>query len=599
MTTKINSSNIANSGVSAGQYVNSVITVNPQGQVTAAVDGPLIPTISTIAVTSSDWTPLDDLNADTTLAYIKITGNYFQENCVVLFNNLVATTTNRLNFTKTTASSQSLSSVLDFASTSNLTVGMTVTGHSAIPSGTTISAISSSTRITLSNSLTSSIPTNSSITFSDNNQLIITAANIPTGIYNITVVNPQGGLATKVNAITFGPNPAWQTSAILPAQNQETSYNQQLTATDAVSYSLASGSILPGTLTLSSSGLLSGTLPQVSQNTTYTFNIIATDAQLQDSIRTFSLTVYRGPATADITPAVNGKTTWDFNVDGPLNLTTAGTWTITPTVSFYAMAKVWGAAGGGAANSAAGGGGGYAAGRVYFQNATAYAIVVGSGGQYSSTSSGGAGGTGAGNGGTGGNGSAISGAGGGGAGSGIFQPNTISQANAILIGGGGGGAGSSGYAGGAGGGTTGDNGIGWSDGSGVFFGTGATQSAVGAGSTANYTSEGDRGSAGSGMNGGSGGTGRNGTVSAPRGGGGAGGGGYFGGGGGSGGGGAAGSGGGSSGRVSTNTSLVTNTTIVDGQGILPGNDTDSIRNSSSGLGVINANGGAGQIYIFA
>lgn len=50
-----------------------------------------------------------------------------------------------------------------------------------------------------------------------------------------------------------------------------------------------------------------------------------------------------------ISPAVSGKSTWDLNVDGPLSLVTAGSWTITPVNSFTAMVvvKAGGGEGGG------------------------------------------------------------------------------------------------------------------------------------------------------------------------------------------------------------------------------------------------------------
>lgn len=607
MTTKINSNNISNTGVNAGSYVNSALTINQQGQVTAASSGNLIPLINSINITDSDWTPLDDLEASTTVAYLRINGKYFEQNCVILLNNLAITAVNRLSFTKTTTSFQSLSPVLDFNTTTNLTVGMIVSGHNSIAPGTTILAILSSTRIQLSKALTATMYSETSVTFSDNDRLTVTASNIATGLYNLSVVNPTGGIATRVNAITFGPLPAWQTNAKLPQAYQETSYSQQLSATSAITYILVTGSTLPGTLTLSSSGLISGTLPQVTQNTDYIFSVQATDAQLQDSIRTFTLTVLRGPATATISPAVSGKTTWDFNTDGPLNLTTAGTWILTPTVAFFATAKVWGAAGGGGSSvvygttsTSGGGGGGYSSGRISFANGTAYRLVVGSGGNYSSTTSGGTGGTGAGTGGTGGTGtSGNTGGGGGGGGSGIFV-TSISQANAILIAGGGGGAASIGYTGGAGGGTTGDPGVGHQDGLGPFYGQGGTQSAAGSAGTSYNSVSGRLGSAGSGMNGGGGGAGVvGGTGVYFSSGGGAGGAGYFGGGGGTGGEGDSGAGGGGSGRVSPNTSLVTQTITQDGQNSVPGNSTDSNRLSTAGVGNLAANGSPGQIYLFA
>ena len=44
----------------------------------------------------------------------------------------------------------------------------------------------------------------------------------------------------------------------------------------------------------------------------------------------------------DISPAVSGLTTWDLDVNGALNLSTAGTWTITTTAPFSASVKMWG-----------------------------------------------------------------------------------------------------------------------------------------------------------------------------------------------------------------------------------------------------------------
>ena len=414
------------------------------------------------------------------------------------------------------------------------------------------------------------------------------------GTYFVYLVNTDGSTATKVNGLTYSSTPTWVTAAgDLGSYLKEQSVSIQLSATGATNYVLASGSSFPGTLSINSSGLITGTTPNVATNTTYSFTIQALDAELQDSSRTFSVTVQPIVKTFTISPAVSGKSTWNLANDGALNLTTAGSWTLTPTTNFTSQVKVWGAAGG-AVSSQGGGGGGYATGIVNFVSGNSYLLVVGSGGQYSVSTFGGAGGTGVGTGGTGGNGSATNGAGGGGAGSGIFYPNSVSQANAILIGGGGGGT--NGYIPGAGGGSSGQDGTGWDIG-GYMWGLGGSQTAAGAGSGANYSNEGSRGGAGGGMNGGGGGSGINGTAANPRNGGGAGGAGYFGGGGGTGGGGASGSGGGGSGRVSTNTSLVTSGTTTAGNGVNPGNSTDANRATNAGLGIAASQGGAGQIYI--
>jgi hypothetical protein len=436
-----------------------------------------------------------------------------------------------------------------------------------------------------------------SVTYVNQTQLRVVANNFAAGTYIVYVVNPDGGTALRVNGLTFSASPVWTTGSALPSQTRNTAVNIQLTATGATSYSLAAGSSLPAGLSLNSqTGVISGTAPNVASNTNYSFTIVATDNELQDSPRTFSLSVIIQPATFTISPAVSGKSTWDLNSDGPLNLTTAGTWTITPqTASFAANVKVWGASGGSGFNGGAGGGGGYAFGKINFETTSSYLLVVGAGGNRATSGAGATGGTGVGTGGTGG-GVNGGGGGGGGAGSGVFFSTTMNQANAILVGGGGSGAAGAGYNGGPGGGTNGVGGEGW-QGGGCWSGGGGTQSAAGSGSSCAYSGEGVVGSAGSGMNGGNGGDGAN---AGNRYGGGSGGGGYWGGGGGTGGGGGSGAGGGGSGFTSTNTARVTLTTMTAGGSAgLPGNDTDPIKATNSGKGVANAAGNPGQIYLVA
>ena len=46
-----------------------------------------------------------------------------------------------------------------------------------------------------------------------------------------------------------------------------------------------------------------------------------------------------------ISPAVNGRTVWNLDTDGALNLSTQGTWTLTPLTSFNVDVKAWGEGG--------------------------------------------------------------------------------------------------------------------------------------------------------------------------------------------------------------------------------------------------------------
>jgi hypothetical protein len=114
-----------------------------------------------------------------------------------------------------------------------------------------------------------------------------------TGTYIIYLVNADGGTAIRVNAVTFSPTPSWTTGASLVGA-ADTAISIQLAATDATSYSVEAGSSLPSGVSLSSGGLLSGTITGLSADTIYNFTIIATDAELQDSTRAFTFTITIG-----------------------------------------------------------------------------------------------------------------------------------------------------------------------------------------------------------------------------------------------------------------------------------------------------------------
>lgn len=107
--------------------------------------------------------------------------------------------------------------------------------------------------------------------------------------YNMFVVNPNGSTAIGVNALTYSANPTWISSS-LSDQSNATPFAITLSATGATSYALANGSSLPTGTTLLSNGYFYGTVT-VETQTTYNFDIVATDDELQDSTRSFSLTV--------------------------------------------------------------------------------------------------------------------------------------------------------------------------------------------------------------------------------------------------------------------------------------------------------------------
>ena len=142
---------------------------------------------------------------------------------------------------------------------------------------------------------------------------IVSPANT-TGSYVVYVINPDGSTAIAIPGIQYSGTPTWTTSAGTLGNVYETaSFTQTVTATgDApITYSVASGSIPPGS-TFNANGTITGTSQLSSSPTTYSFTVRATDAQLQDTDRAFSIAVIPDVVTwssptdnATYTPATN------------------------------------------------------------------------------------------------------------------------------------------------------------------------------------------------------------------------------------------------------------------------------------------------------
>ncbi len=110
--------------------------------------------------------------------------------------------------------------------------------------------------------------------------------------YDIKVTNPSNLFGLLPDALYVNASPVWQTaSGSLGTFAEQVSISVSATATDesTITYALASGSSLPSGITLNSStGLISGTLPDIATNTTYTFTINASDDSNTVVPRTFS-----------------------------------------------------------------------------------------------------------------------------------------------------------------------------------------------------------------------------------------------------------------------------------------------------------------------
>jgi hypothetical protein len=185
----------------------------------------------------------------------------------------------------------------------------------------------------------------------DSSTITFTAPPNPTGSYILYVVNADGATTIAVPGLQYSGTPAWTTAAgSLGSVAKDNNFTTTVVATgDApVTYSVYSGALPSGFTLTANTGVITGTAPNVSVDTTYSFTIRATDAQRQDTNRAFSILVQ---------PIVYFAATVEY-------LLVAG--------------------GGGGYQQAGGGGGGILSGSLapltLAKAAIAYPIVVGAGG---------------------------------------------------------------------------------------------------------------------------------------------------------------------------------------------------------------------------
>ena len=364
--------------------------------------------------------------------------------------------------------------------------------------------------------------------------------------YDIKVTNPSNLFGMLPDALYINANPAWVTSAgslgTFAEQVNATIYALSASDDSTITYSLASGSSLPSGVTLSSAGVISGTLPDISSNTTYTFTVNATDGSNPTISRTFSFVSNAAPVwvtaagslggystnTSIATPSLSATDSSDTvtyalasgsSLPGGLTLNsntgvisgtlptvsvdTVYTFTINATDSINNVPRefsilnripvsaeyllVGGGGAGGTSHGPGGGAGGVLSGNVSLTALASYAISIGTGGTINA------------NGSQGGDGVSTTGFGltaGGGGGGGKGYSSTGSDANGrngLATNGSGGGGGSTASGGGA-------NGAGFSGGNGNSSSPGSGGGGGGAGSSG---SPGTGSSAGNGSTGGS------------------------------------------------------------------------------------------------
>ena len=136
-------------------------------------------------------------------------------------------------------------------------------------------------------------------------QSFISASNISfstpalsTGTYPVYVINPEdGGTAILYPGLLISGEPTWVTGASLPSVDASSAWSISLSASGdtPITYALAAGNTLPSGITLAANGLISGTISSPPESDTqYTFSVVASDAQNQDSTRQFSITTSTG-----------------------------------------------------------------------------------------------------------------------------------------------------------------------------------------------------------------------------------------------------------------------------------------------------------------
>ena len=173
-----------------------------------------------------------------------------------------------------------------------------ITPTTAAITGTTITITGSNFKTGLSvqfigtNSSTYNSP---SVTFLSGSSITATTPGLPVAFepYDVKVINTDNQSGTLENCLDSGGTPTWNTSSgALATIIEQTALNVSVSATDPDGTSIAySSSNLPAWISLNSStGALTGTSPDVASDTTYSFDISASDG-VNTSSRAFNVIV--------------------------------------------------------------------------------------------------------------------------------------------------------------------------------------------------------------------------------------------------------------------------------------------------------------------
>ena len=194
--------------------------------------------------------------------------------------------------------------------------------------------------------------------------------------YDVKVVNPSNLFGLLPDAFFINRSPVWTTaSGSLGSAYGGLSFSYQLSSTDTENNTRTyTSSNLPSWLSISTSGLLSGTTPTISSNTTYNFDVSISDGINAAVSRAFSVS---GIAV----PTITGGTLTSDSTYYYRTFTSSGTLSVSTAPLSADVLTIAGGGGGGSGYYAGGAGAG---GVLYSSSVTIptafHSVVVGSGG---------------------------------------------------------------------------------------------------------------------------------------------------------------------------------------------------------------------------
>jgi hypothetical protein len=133
-----------------------------------------------------------------------------------------------------------------------------------------------------------------SVTYVSATTLHVQMPPMAAGNYIMILVTSTGSIAIRINAVAYAQTPIWISSPAIAGYNGvqlNINLSSSIGYLDTVIYSVAQGSSLPNGLTLTSTGLLSGTITGLTNNTTYNVTLVATDSENQAVPQTFTIVI--------------------------------------------------------------------------------------------------------------------------------------------------------------------------------------------------------------------------------------------------------------------------------------------------------------------